>query len=150
MLSPVKDSDCGSRYGLQVTNMSIFQDLQRTVKSDMKAFALPAALVLLSGAVRPLVAQPVRIQEEEAKKAAVAKVQPTYPAIARQMNLAGRVLVDLTVSTDGSVEKVDVVNGNPILANSAVPAAKRWKFQPFVIDGKPTEAVVRIAFDFSK
>jgi protein TonB len=94
--------------------------------------------------------QPVRIQDDEAKKAALQKVQPAYPAIARQLNLAGRVLVDLTVSPDGTVEKVDVVNGNPILANATIPAAKRWKFSPFQVDGKPTEAVVRVAFDFSK
>jgi protein TonB len=95
-------------------------------------------------------AQPVRVQEDDAKKAALQKIQPTYPPIARQMNLAGRVLVDLTVAVDGTVEKVDVVSGNPILAGSATAAAKRWKFQPFQADGKPTDAVVRIAFDFNK
>jgi protein TonB len=94
--------------------------------------------------------QPVRIQEDEAKKAAVQRAQPTYPPIARQLNLSGRVVVDLNVDPEGAVDKVDVVSGNPILATSAVTAAKRWKFQPFQLEGKPTEAVVRIAFDFSK
>ncbi|HXE12566.1 MAG TPA: energy transducer TonB [Bryobacteraceae bacterium] len=108
-----------------------------------------AAFLLVSGGIS-LFAQPVRIQDNEAQKAALQKVQPSYPAIARQLNLAGRVVVDLTVNASGSVEKVDVVNGNPILANAAVPAAKRWKFAPFQVDGKPTEAVVRIAFDFNK
>jgi protein TonB len=108
-----------------------------------------AAFLLVSGGIS-LFAQPVRIQDNEAQKAALQKVQPSYPAIARQLNLAGRVVVDLTVNAAGSVEKVDVVNGNPILANAAVPAAKRWKFAPFQVDGKPTEALVRIAFDFNK
>jgi periplasmic protein TonB len=95
-------------------------------------------------------AQPIRIRDEDAKKAAIQQVPPTYSPLARQMNLTGRVLLDLMVDTDGSVEKSDVVSGNPILATSAVTAAKRWKFKPFQADGKPTEAVVRIAFDFSK
>jgi periplasmic protein TonB len=65
------------------------------------------------------------------------------------MNLSGKVLVDITVASDGSVEKVDVVSGNPILAGAAVTAGKRWKFNPFKVDGKATEAVVRVAFDFT-
>jgi protein TonB len=97
-----------------------------------------------------LFCQPVRIQDDEAKKAALQKVQPSYPTIARQLNLSGRVLVDMTVNTAGAVEKVDVINGNPILAVATVPAAKRWKFSPFQVDGKPTEAIVRVAFEFSK
>lgn len=131
--------------------MSTHNEFHSTSKMYRKAL-LPvasAAFLLFSSGVS-LFAQPVRIQDDEAKKAALQKVQPTYPAIARQLNLAGRVVVDLTVNSDGSVEKVDVVNGNPILANAAVPAAKRWKFTPFQVDGKPTEAVVRIAFDFNK
>jgi protein TonB len=97
-----------------------------------------------------LFGQPIRVQDEDARKATIQRVEPAYSPIARQMNLTGRVLVDLTVNTDGSVEKTDVVSGNPILASSAVTAAKRWKFQPFQADGKPTEAVVRIRFDFNK
>lgn len=112
-------------------------------------FALTAAAFACFFA-NSMFAQPIRVQDEDAKKAAIQKVQPTYSPIARQMNLTGRVLVDITVDTDGSVQKADVVSGNPILANSAVTAARRWKFQPFQADGKPTEAVVRIAFDFNK
>lgn len=128
---------------------------QNEVLSSTKPFRkalLPvasAAFLLVSGGIS-LFAQPVRIQDNEAQKAALQKVQPSYPAIARQLNLAGRVVVDLTVNAAGSVEKVDVVSGNPILANAAVPAAKRWKFTPFQVGGKPAEAIVRIAFDFNK
>lgn len=130
--------------------MSTLKDLYSISKRGQRP-PLPvacAAFLLFSGA--SLFGQPVRIQDDEAKKAIVQKVQPAYPPIARQMNLSGRVLVDITVAADGSVEKVDVVSGNPILAGSAVSAAKHWKFNPFQVDGKTTEAIVRIAFDFSK
>lgn len=129
--------------------MSTLKELYFISRRGQK-LALPAAcaaFLLFSAA--SLFGQPVRIQDDEAKKAIVQKVQPTYPPIARQMNLSGRVMVDITVAADGSVEKVDVVSGNPILAGAAVSAGKRWKFNPFQVDGKATEAVVRIAFDFS-
>jgi protein TonB len=121
----------------------------------MRAYPNKVTFILVSTIAtlllgKSLPAQPIRVQDEDARKAAIEKVQPTYSPIARQMNLTGRVLLDLTVNTDGSVEKADVVSGNPILSSSAVTAAKRWKFQPFQSDGKPTEAVVRIAFEFNK
>jgi hypothetical protein len=40
---------------------------------------------------RSLFAQPIRVQDEDAKKAAIQKVEPAYSPIARQMNLTGRV-----------------------------------------------------------
>ena len=69
-------------------------------------------------------------------------------AMAKQMKLAGQTEVDLYVAEDGAVEKVDVVKGNPILANAAVAAAKQWKFQPFETEGTPRKAVVRLSFSF--
>jgi protein TonB len=130
--------------------MSTLREFHSTFLHCRRAASPVASAALLLLSAGSIFSQPVRIQDDEVKKATLQKVQPAYPAIARQLNLAGRVLVDLTVSADGMVEKVDVVNGNPILANAAVPAAKRWKFSPFQVDGKPTEAVVRIAFDFNK
>jgi protein TonB len=90
----------------------------------------------------------VRVDESEAKKNIITKVEPEFPAIAKQMNLSGRVEVDIHVDEAGKVEKVDAVSGNPILAGAATNAAKHWKFQPFEADGKPTKVVVRVAFSF--
>jgi protein TonB len=94
-------------------------------------------------------AQLIRVPEDQAKKAIISKVEPAYPPLARQMRLSGHVLLDMYVDETGSVEKADVVSGNPILGNAAVTAAKRWRFQPFQADGKATKAVVRVGFDFA-
>src|SRR5947209_19936327 len=80
------------------------------------------------GLIRPASAEPMRVSEEDGRKAIVAKVAPAVPAIARQAHITGRVVVDLTVSEDGTVEKVDVVSGNPILGGSVVNATKKWTF----------------------
>lgn len=90
----------------------------------------------------------MRVDESEAKKNIVTKVEPEFPSIAKQMNLSGLVEVDIHIDETGKVDKVDAVSGNPILAGAATTAAKRWKFQPFDADGKPTKVVVRIAFNF--
>jgi TonB family protein len=88
-----------------------------------------------------------RLSEDDVK--VVKKVAPIYPAIARQMNVTGQVVVDLTVSADGDVEKADVIKGSPILGASAVDAGKRWKFAPIKTE-TGVKPVVRVNFNFAR
>lgn len=91
----------------------------------------------------------VRITMEKARQLATAKPTPDYPPMAKQLKITGRVAVEMFVDLDGSVEKVDVVTGNPVLASAATAAAKKWRFPPFEADGKPMKAVIRLYFDFN-
>ena len=90
----------------------------------------------------------VRIAEDEAKKLAVSRVKPEYPAMAKQMRLAGKVQVDCVIDPDGGVEAVKVVNGNPLLSGAVTSAVKRWKFTPVQAHGKSVRAVTGLTFDF--
>jgi TonB family protein len=47
------------------------------------------------------------------------------------------------------VEDVDVLNGDPILAEAAVKAAKTWKFKPFIRNGQPVKVSHKFPFDFA-
>ncbi|MGC2658846.1 MAG: energy transducer TonB [Bryobacteraceae bacterium] len=113
-----------------------------------KGLQISVLLVLMTCSFSSLVRAETRVSEAEAKKNIISKVEPAFPPIARQLNLSGKVEVDLYVDETGEVEKVDAISGNPILAGAAVNASKHWKFQPFQTDGKPSKAVVRIAFNF--
>ena len=90
-----------------------------------------------------------RVSEVEAKKAATSKVDPEYPAMARQLRLGGTVQVDAYIDSAGRVEKVQVINGNPLLSSAAVSAVKQWKFSPFTADGKATKAIAGLTFNFT-
>jgi TonB family protein len=90
----------------------------------------------------------VQVAEPELKKAAVTKVTPEVPPLARQLHLNGRVEVEVTVAPDGSVERTQARSGNPVLTASAASALRKWKFTPFTADGKPAKAVGSITFDF--
>lgn len=106
-------------------------------------------LFLLVGAGLLLAQEPVRVSQADAIKAATTRVDPEYPPMAKQMKISGEAELDVTVSADGTVEKVDIVKGNALLTSAAVNAAKKWKFKPFEADGKPSKAVVRLAFNFN-
>jgi TonB family protein len=57
------------------------------------------------------------------------KVVPAYPAIARTMNLTGKVKLEALVLANGSVKSVQVKGGNPLLIQSAENAIQSWKWE---------------------
>lgn len=90
----------------------------------------------------------IRVSDAEAKKAVTTRVEPAYPPMAKQMKIVGHVIVDAEVGAEGTVERVDVVIGNTLLAGSCIAAVKKWKFVPFTAGGKNTAAIVRLGFNF--
>jgi TonB family protein len=58
------------------------------------------------------------------------KVQAVYPELARKMNLSGTVKVEVVVASNGIVKDAKVVGGHPVLANAALDAVRKWRFEP--------------------
>jgi TonB family protein len=75
---------------------------------------------------------PVRAQDvqTEMTRRVKSKVQPVYPELARKMNLTGTVKVEVVVAPNGTVKEAKVVGGPPVLANAALDAARKWRFEP--------------------
>lgn len=80
---------------------------------------------------------------DEINRRAKTKVQPFYPELARKMNIAGTVKIEVTVAPNGTVKEARIVGGHPVLANSALDAAKKWRFEP-----APSESTGVIEFKF--
>ncbi len=109
--------------------------------------ALALSLILgLSSAT--LAADPLQVNEATARKSALTKVEPEYPAMARQMKVSGKVHLAATVDTDGNVTKTEVVEGHALLGSACSASVKKWKFKPFSDGAKATVAVVNLTFDF--
>ena len=95
-----------------------------------------------------LFAEPKRISHTAAVESATAKVMPDYSPIAKQLKIQGSVQLDAVIAEDGTVEKVDVVSGNPVLTKPAAEALKKWRFKPFVDGDKASKVVASFEFDF--
>lgn len=80
------------------------------------------------------------------EKLFVKKVRPEYPPLARQAGIAGKCIIRITIATDGSLRDAKFVSGHPMLAPSAMRAAKASKYQPYVVDGGPVEAQGEVEF----
>jgi TonB family protein len=86
--------------------------------------------MILGVAIAPVHIQAQQSQNEEILRRAKTKVQPTYPELARKMSITGTVKVEVVVSPNGTVKEARVVGGHPVLANAALEAAKKWRFEP--------------------
>lgn len=87
---------------------------------------LVALLMALTVTVQPELA----VAQGELTRKAKSKVAPTYPELARRMNITGTVRVLVVVSASGTLKDTKVVGGNPLLVNAAMDALKKWKFEP--------------------
>ena len=101
--------------------------------SQRIATAVLAAMTLVVGVGQiPMGAQtsPSQNQNDEILRRAKSKVQPVYPELARKMNIAGTVKIEVVVAPNGTVKDARVVGGHPVLAGAALDAAKKWRFEP--------------------
>jgi TonB family protein len=104
---------------------------------------------LLALAVGASAQEPLKIGEDQARGALVNKTPPSYPNMAKQMRITGKVLVEAMIDTEGKVENCEPVSGNPLLTGAAVAAVKKWTFKPFTAGDKPAKAVTRLTFEFA-
>ena len=84
---------------------------------------------------------PCHAQDGERK--ILKKVEAQYPAILKRRGIGGTVRLKVTVRADGTVKDVDVLGGNPALADSADKAVRQWRFAP----GNDSILTVAVTFD---
>ncbi|HEX8338310.1 MAG TPA: energy transducer TonB [Pyrinomonadaceae bacterium] len=77
------------------------------------------------------------------------RVAPSYPTIARTARVTGNVTVFLVVNAKGEVESVIRAEGPQPLQQAASEAARRWKFNPTEIDGRPVRVTGYLSFNFT-
>ena len=80
---------------------------------------------------------------DETKRKVKTKTVPVYPELARRMNVAGKVKIEVVVTPDGHVKSTRVVGGHPLLVQACQDAVKEWKF---VVAPEETTQVVEFEF----
>ena len=73
----------------------------------------------------------------------VNRVVPSYPPLARPLNLSGRVKFEALVAPDGTVKTVYVKGGNAVFVQAAEGALLKWKWEK---SGQATTEVVEFNF----
>jgi TonB family protein len=82
--------------------------------------------------------------EETAKRQVKSRTDPSYPALAREMHVNGKVKIEVTVAPDGAIRNTKVLGGSPLLVRAAVDAVKSWKYE-----SAPRETTETVEFVFN-
>lgn len=79
------------------------------------------------------------------------RIAPQYPRQALRDGIEGEVVLEITVSPDGSVKDARVKSAKPrgVFESAAVAAAYKGRFRPKVEDGKPVETKGTYAVKFA-
>jgi protein TonB len=78
----------------------------------------------------------------------IAPIRPAYPAIAKAAHVEGVVVVEAVISRKGTIESLRVMSGPAMLQQAAMEAIREARYQPFRLNGEPTEVQTTITVNF--
>ncbi len=99
----------------------------------------------------PKVATPqrVRVSSGVSTGLLIKKVQPNYPALAKQARIQGHVLLQAEISKDGTIQNLQLISGHPMLAPAAIEAVRQWRYKPYLLNGEPVAVETQVDVIFS-
>jgi protein TonB len=78
----------------------------------------------------------------------IAPIRPVYPAIAKAAGVQGTVIVEAIISRTGTIESLHAVSGPQMLQAAALDAIREARYQPYRLNGVPTEVETKITVNF--
>lgn len=78
----------------------------------------------------------------------VHRVEPQYPPIAKIAHISGVVHLRAIIGKDGTVHELEVMDGNPMLAQAARVAVQNWRYRPTRLNGEPVEVETYVTVNF--
>lgn len=65
----------------------------------------------------------------ESSRKLASRAEPSYPGIARSMHISGTVRIEAVIAPNGTVKSASVLGGHPVLAQSALDAVRKCKWE---------------------
>lgn len=76
------------------------------------------------------------------------RVQPVYPALARQARIEGVVQLHGIISKEGRIVSLSVITGHPLLVKAALDAVSQWTYRPTYLNQQAIEVEAPIEVRF--
>lgn len=90
-----------------------------------------------------------RVAAEVMEQLLIHKVDPVLPETGGSPAPGqDAVVLNAVVGTDGRVMNVRPLSGPPALLSAAADAVKWWKYQPYLVDGRPVEVETTVTVGF--
>jgi protein TonB len=157
--------------GAELRPVALLNDLIDTPRGDEVFGSVPGGPELIPGAVNlsnhitakppepkvePVTKPPekpkvelVRMGGKVLEAMIVRRAIPVYPPLARQARVQGVVKLVGVISQDGTIQRLQVISGHPLLVQSAVDAVRQWVYRPTLLNGRPVEVEAPIDVNFT-
>src|ERR1700756_5268314 len=127
----------------------------QAAKQDTTPNHANPSLVAASASVPPTAASKpssdlLEVPEDYADDQVVHRVHPSYPKQARARKLHGAVVLQAIINKQGKVDSLQLVSGDPLLAQAAADAVKQWRNKPYWHNGEAADFQTRISVDFKQ
>ena len=115
-------------------------------QAALKVITPPPPTAVVKPATGPA---PLRVGGNVLDAKILKRVLPVYPPLARTMRISGKVHLIGIISKSGVIEKLDVLDGHPLLVRAALEAVRQWIYQPTLLNGEPVDVTAPIEVNFT-
>jgi periplasmic protein TonB len=92
---------------------------------------------------------PIRVGGNVQQANIVSRVTPVYPADAKRDRVQGTVKLEVTINKEGHVASASVLEGPPVLVQSAVDAVLQWVYRPTLLNGQPVDVITTVDVNYT-
>jgi len=93
---------------------------------------------------------PVRVGGAVREPRIIKVSAPVYPPIASKARVSGTVVMEAILTEDGTVDKIRVISGHPLLVEAAMECLKHWKYEPTLLNGIPVRVMLTAKVNFNR
>ncbi|MGO9126763.1 MAG: energy transducer TonB [Terriglobales bacterium] len=79
----------------------------------------------------------------------IRRVQPEYPALAKQARIQGAVVLRAVIDREGTIQNLQVISGHPLLVQAAINAVRQWRYRPYYLNQQPVEVETQVTVNFT-
>lgn len=102
----------------------------------------------VKAATEVLVEEPIEFWTVEDKPKITKRFPPRYPEVARRSGIEGNILVRVLISSEGKVQKAEVLRGMTIFHEAALTAVRQYEFAPARQNDKPVPVWMALPIRF--
>ena len=104
----------------------------------------------LKSNTKPIAVTAEQVPAETIAALALKHKGPSYPGLARAAHIKGTVILIAAISKEGLITDLDALaSPDAILTKSAEDAVRKWTYQPYILNGTPTELETTIMVNYS-
>lgn len=75
-------------------------------------------------------------------------VDPSYPLEAKVAHIQGDVVLFAVIGSDGNINQMEPISGNPVLVRASMAAVRLWRYKPYRVNGEPVDVDTTVTVKF--